>query len=114
MTNPSLTVVNIEEVEHFNFFQMARLCALSDEEAVELVDYGAIKADFTLEQKDYYTPQTLEILKEACQQRRDYDLDLFSVVIGVQYLRQIAELKEELEAYRVLTRESARTLSQDL
>jgi hypothetical protein len=104
MTLHTIDVIDIEPVEHFSFLEIAKLCALSEKETEELIDYGAIKADYSLAQEDYYSPQTLEILKVACRQRTDYDLDLFSVVICVQYLREIVQLKQEIQTYKTVLR----------
>ncbi len=102
MTRTTINVIDIEPVEHFTFFELARFCALSADETVDLIDYGAIKADYSVNQEDFYSPQTLEILKIACKQRTDFDLDLFSVVICVQYLKEIVQLKHEIQEYKAV------------
>jgi 2-polyprenyl-3-methyl-5-hydroxy-6-metoxy-1,4-benzoquinol methylase len=42
-------------------------------------------------------------LQSACKQRRDYDLDLFSVVICVQYLEHIADLERQIESLQAVS-----------
>ncbi len=104
MTLHTIDVIDIEPVEHFSFLEISKLCALSAQETEELIDYGAIKPDYSVNQEDFYSPQTVEILKVACRQRTDYDLDLFSVVICVQYLREILLLKREIQEYKTVLR----------
>ena len=70
------------------------------DEVQDLVDYGVLQCAFAREGLDYFDGASLSHLLVACQQRRDYDLDLFSVVIVVQYLREIEDLKLQLSQYQ--------------
>jgi hypothetical protein len=94
----------IETVERFTFFEMAKLCELSHDETKELIDYGAIKSDNPENSERFYSAHMLSLLQSACKQRRDYDLDLFSIVIGMQYLEQIAELRRQIESLQAFSR----------
>ena len=105
MTLQIIDLIAIEAVERFTFSEVAKLCELSHEETQELIDYGAIKSHESEGNKGFYSSAQLSILQSACKQRRDYDLDLFAVVICVQYLENIADLKrqiESLKAFRLL------------
>lgn len=105
MTLQIIDLIAIEAVERFTFSEVAKLCELSHEETQELIDYGAIKSYESEDNKGFYSGAQLSILQSACKQRRDYDLDLFAVVISVQYLENIADLKrqiESLKAFRLL------------
>lgn len=99
-----LDLLAIEAVERFTFSEVAKLCELSDEETQELIDYGAIKSDDSEEIECFFSAQKLTILQTACRQRRDYDLDLFSVVICVQYLERIADLRLQIESLQAINR----------
>ena len=85
-----------ETLDHLSGSQLANLCGLRMDEVQELVDYGALQCAFAREGLDYFDAASLSHLLVACKQRRDYDLDLFSVVIVVPYLREIADLKIQL------------------
>lgn len=95
-----IDAIAIETVEQFTFSEVAKLCELSLEETQELIDYGVINADESKENHCFCLGPKLIILQTACQQRRDYDLDLFSVVICVQYLELIADLKRQIDALK--------------
>ena len=99
-----IDAVSIEAVERFTFSEVAKLCELSHEETQDLIDYGAIKSDDSDGSECFYSAQKLSLLQNACKQRRDYDLDLFSVVICVQYLEHIADLKRQIESLEAFTR----------
>jgi hypothetical protein len=94
----------IETVDRFSFSEVAKLCNLSHEETQELIDYGAIKSDITIECECFYSAHRLSLLQSACKQRSDYDLDLFSVVICVQYLEHIAELKQQIQSLQAMSK----------
>lgn len=96
--------LNIETVDRFSFSEVAKLCNLSHEEMQELIDYGAIKFDYTIESEGFYSAERLSLLQSACKQRSDYDLDLFSVVICVQYLENIAELKQQIQSLQAMSK----------
>ena len=104
MTLQRIDVFVIEAVERFTFSEVAKLCELSHEEAQELIDYGAIRSDDSEGSECFYSAQKLSVLQSACKQRRDYDLDLFSVVIGVKYLEHIADLKRQIESLQAVRR----------
>ncbi len=104
MTLQLIDVLTIEAVERFTFSEVAKLCVLSHEETQELIDYGAIRSDDSEGSECFYSSQKLSVLQIACKQRRDYDLDLFSVVICVQYLENIADLKRQIELLQAVRR----------
>jgi 2-polyprenyl-3-methyl-5-hydroxy-6-metoxy-1,4-benzoquinol methylase len=93
MTPPITETLAIESVERYTFSEVAKLCELS---------HGAIKSVDTQDEECFYSPQKMSILQSACKQRRDYDLDLFSVVICVQYLEHIADLSRQIESLQAL------------
>jgi hypothetical protein len=82
---------------------VAKFCHLSHEEAQELIDYGAIKSDYKIGSECFFSAQGLSLLQNACKQRSDYDLDLFSVVISVQYLEHIEELNAKIKSLQAMT-----------
>jgi hypothetical protein len=90
----------IEMLDHISGLQLGNLCGLRIDEVQDLVDYGALQSVFAREGLDYFDGASLSHLLVACKQRRDYDLDLFSVVIVVQYLREIEVLKLQLSQYQ--------------
>ena len=102
MTPPITETLAIESVERYTFSEVARLCELSHGETQDLIDYGAIKSVDTQDEECFYSPEKMSILQSACKQRRDYDLDLFSVVIYVQYLEHIADLNRQIESLQAL------------
>ena len=99
-----IETLEVEIIERFTFSELAKVCELSDQEMQELIDYGAIKSDDSEEIECFFSAQKLTILQTACRQRRDYDLDLFSVVICVQYLERIADLRLQIESLQAINR----------
>jgi 2-polyprenyl-3-methyl-5-hydroxy-6-metoxy-1,4-benzoquinol methylase len=93
----------VEIIERFTFSEVAKVCELNDQEMQELIDYGAINAEDSDKNNFLYSAQNLKNLQSACKQRRDYDLDLFSVVICVQYLEHIADLERQIESLQAVS-----------
>lgn len=88
-----------QSLEYLSAEEVINLCELSQEEAIELRDYGALSSDMVVDEKLFFSAQRMQFLKHACAQRRDYDLDLFSVVLVLGYLQEIASLKQQLAQY---------------
>ena len=78
------------------------VCALSVEDLVELVDYGALVPLVPLApvapdpRARQFSAQCVTQLRAACQLRVDYDLDLFSVAMLIGYLTRIESLEREV------------------
>lgn len=86
--------------EYLSTEEVMDMCELSQEEASELRDYGALNSDVVVDQKLFFSAYRMQFLKHACAQRRDFDLDLFSVVLLMGYLQEIASLKQQLARYQ--------------
>jgi len=92
----------LEPLDHISMREVANLCGLNLEEVQDLIDYGALQYAFIQEGERYFACAALGTLVIACKQRRDYDLDLFSVVLLAQYLEDIASLQAQLRRYQVM------------
>jgi hypothetical protein len=83
-------------VDYLSIEEVVALCELSEEDIAELMDYGALNSDVVVDEEIFFAAQRMQYLKEACQHRRDYDLDVFAAVLFMGYLQQIAELKQQV------------------
>ena len=97
MHNPYIDNPVVETVEYLSLDEAISLCGISDYEAGELIDYGAIRFHHKVDEQGFLSTEHLHTLQTACKQRRDYDLDLFTIVISVAYLETIAALEKELQ-----------------
>ena len=104
MSSTHLQIMPSEVVEYFTLAQVSSLCLISQEEANELVEYGAIRFDRVIDEESYLSIGRLEPLQAACKLRRDFDMDLFTVVVSVAHLETIADLERQIEKYEALTR----------
>lgn len=100
MHNPYIDNLQPEAVEYLSLDEAISLCGISDYEAGELVDYGTIRFHHTVNEQGFLSCEHLHTLQTACKQRRDYDLDLFAIVISVAYLETISALEKELQKCR--------------
>ena len=81
-------------------------CAMSPADLLELIDYGALAPLEPEQAEPLFAISYLEPLRTAGILRRDYDLDLFVVVILMDYLQRIAQLElqlHSLQAQRFVT-----------
>lgn len=84
-----------------SFGELCAACAISVAELQELIEYGALAPLQTLQAEPLrpeplFAISYLEPLRTAGKLRRDYDLDLFVVVIFMDYLQRIAQLELQL------------------
>jgi chaperone modulatory protein CbpM len=80
------------------FRELSVACAISMDELQELVEYGALAPLQPAQPEPLFAISYLEPLRTAGKLRRDYDLDLFVVVILMDYLQRITQLELELRS----------------
>ncbi len=86
--------------------QLSDLCGLSMNELSELVGYSAlipalgdaVHLDAPSKQRWVFSTHCLKPLREACQLRNDFDLDLFTVAVVLSKLQRIDELENITQA----------------
>ena len=92
-----------EIMDYLSLSEVTRLCAISHEEAAELVEFGAIVIDYVALGESYISLEQVHALESACKLYHDYDVDLFCVVLSVDLMKQIAELERKLAKLTALT-----------
>lgn len=78
--------------------ELADACAMSRGELEELMEYGALAPIASLRSEPVFALEWMQPLRTAGKLRRDYDLDLFVVVIVMDYLRHIAALEARVQS----------------
>ncbi len=84
--------------ETLNLAELARVCGMSAVELDELVEYGALTPLNSDEKSWLFTADCIPPLRCAANLRRDYDLDLFTVVILMDYLHRIKGLEDQVRS----------------
>lgn len=97
----------VQAVEYLSIAEVSHLCEIEQDEVRELMDYGALQSDMVVGDEVFFAVQRVHCLKVACTQRRDYDLDLFSVVLVIGYLQEIDALKQQISVYQALSRSTS-------
>jgi chaperone modulatory protein CbpM len=90
----------LDGTETIGLEELAQACAVSAGELQELVEYGALAPAPTLEEQGLFSAECVIPLRTACRLRRDYDLDLFTVGLLLQYLQRIEQLEREIHSLR--------------
>jgi hypothetical protein len=85
------------------FADLCDACAMSAAEVDELMEYGALQAVQPASQVLIFDAEYVAPLREAGKLRRDYDLDLFMVVILMDFLKRIASLEHQLHVSHLTT-----------
>ena len=91
---------SLDELAPFSvsFAELSIACAMSVAELQELVDYGALQPVDATQAEPAFAISYLEPLRTAGKLRVDYDLDLFVVVIVMDYLNRIEQLETQLRS----------------
>jgi chaperone modulatory protein CbpM len=79
-----------------SFSDLSTACAISVAELQELMEYGALAPLAASDLEPVFDATYLQPLRTAGRLRRDYDLDLFVVVIVMDYLLRIEALESQL------------------
>lgn len=85
------------------FADLALACKMSVEDVHELIELGALLPLESANPEPVFAITCMEPLRKACQLRRDYDLDLFVVVLVLDYLRRIDQLESQLRTLQAKT-----------
>jgi chaperone modulatory protein CbpM len=83
-----------------SLLELSAVSAISTMEIEELIGYGALHpldVDPTIQQ---FSGQCVAPLRTAGRLRRDYDLDLFTVVILMDFLERIETLESQLTSLK--------------
>ena len=84
--------------DRVGFNDLSAACAISVDELQELMEYGALAPLASSEPEPMFAITCLQPLRTAGKLRRDYDLDLFVVVIVMDYLQRIETLESQLHS----------------
>ena len=80
--------------------ELSMACALSVADLLELMEYGALAPLQPATAEPLFAISYVEPLRLASIARRDYDLDLFVVVILMDYLQRIVQLESKLSSLK--------------
>lgn len=83
-----------------SLMELSTVCALSAAELEELVGYGALQPLNVDPAAPQFSGQWVTPLRTAGKLRRDYDLDLFTVVIMMDFLQRIDTLEDQLTSLK--------------
>ena len=78
--------------------QLSQAASLSLDDLRELMEYGALRPLVTMRTEPVFPVACMAPLRAAEKLRRDYDLDLFVVVIVMDYLSRIEQLESQVRA----------------
>jgi len=84
--------------ESIDLNELARACEMSAAELAELIEYGALSPISENQTEPVFPAHYIAPLRTAGKLRRDYDLDLFTVALLMDYLRQIETLEGQLRS----------------
>lgn len=75
---------------------LARTCGWSVDDLEELIDYGALTPVRAPAAERLFSASCVPTLRTVCKLRLDFDLDLFTVALLMDYVNRIEELKQEV------------------
>jgi chaperone modulatory protein CbpM len=77
---------------------LALACAMSRDDLQELMEFGALLPLASSTAEPVFPIGCMASLRTAEKLRRDYDLDLFVVVIVMDYLQRIEQLESQVRS----------------
>lgn len=78
--------------------ELGRICGLSGDEILELMEYGALTPLNAQPQPLVFSTSCIVPLRQAASIRSDFDLDIFTVAVLLGYINRITELEMQLHA----------------
>ena len=98
MTTHPLDALNSACDDTVDLGQLADAAGMTLDDLRELIEYGALRPLVTLRAEPVFPIACMAPLRIAEKLRRDYDLDLFVVVIVMDYLSRIEHLESQVRA----------------
>lgn len=98
MNPPRHDMTWLDASETIGRAELSRACQVSAAELDELIEYGALAAVGTKGQELVFSAACTSALRTACKLRKDYDLDLFTVALVMDYLNRIERLEREVRS----------------
>lgn len=80
--------------------ELSQVCGMSPSELDELVDYGALVPLQAERHERVFSAEIVPPLRTAGKLRLDFDLDLFTAAILLDYLNRIEALERQVRSLR--------------
>jgi chaperone modulatory protein CbpM len=107
--NPQVAdVVWLDAREAVTLPDLSRAAAMSAAELNELVDYGALVPLDPGRKERLFSAEWVTPLRTAGKLRMDFDLDLFTVAIILDYLNRIEHLERQLRSLKARVPQASR------
>lgn len=100
MTPQQADYVWLDARETVTVSELSRVCGMSAEELNELVDYGALVPLQASQPERLFSAEHVTPLRTAGKLRTDFDLDLFTVAILLDYLYRIEALEHQVRSLK--------------
>ncbi len=102
MQLPPLEVSWLDSREAVSLAELSRVCGMSADELVELVDYGALAPLASNAQESAFSADCIVQLRTVCKLRVDFDLDVFTVAVLMGYLDRIDDLERQVHSLQAM------------
>ena len=98
MSPPRHDLTWLDASETISLSELSEACQVSAAELDELVEYGALAPVNKTGEEFLFSAACTAALRAACKLRKDYDLDLFTVALLLDYLNRIERLEREVRS----------------
>lgn len=88
----------LDSSETVSMSELSRSCQVSVGDLGELIEYGALVPVQGEGKELVFSAACAPTLRTACKLRRDYDLDLFTVALLMDYINRIERLEREIRS----------------
>ncbi|MCF8161152.1 MAG: chaperone modulator CbpM [Polaromonas sp.] len=102
MPTDPIECLRLDTTEVMTLTELALCCAMSPADLSELMDYNALEPLPGSAPDLVFSAHWVAPLRAAARLRTDFDLDLFTMAMLLEKLRQIERLERELQALRAL------------
>lgn len=101
MTAQSSNAIWPEMADTLGLADLAVACAMSSDDLEELVEFGALLPLSSPTMEPVFSIGCMTALRTAEKLRRDYDLDLFAMVIIMDFLQRIERLELQVKSLTI-------------
>ena len=85
-----------EAVAHYNFTELCRITAVSDDFILELVAYGVLEPQGRTQQEWRFTHDQLRLCQRALGLQRDLNVNVPGIGLTLQLLQEIEQLRKKV------------------
>lgn len=98
MSTDRIEVAWLDARETVTLTELSRVCGMTEDQLRELIEYGALTPLDEGKPQLQFSSECVGGLRQAGRLHRDFDLDMFTIALVIEYLHRIDFLERQVKS----------------